>query len=139
MIGLRTPSQIGMIGLRTSIPARARLLRQRIGCCFGTSSAGYDISPLTVDEVERRLSELPAIVRAVSSMQDKDEAAKDGIELIRNGTEHPFTGKTVDGRDAHELAEHGVYVSAISGVPLFLSRHKVKGDGWPNFNKPIGA
>ena len=81
------------------------------------------------------------MARAVATGQLVEEAAKEGIDLIRNGTEHPYTGKTVDGREAHrdkpKEGEQGVYVSAVSGLPLFSTRHSVEGEGWPNFSCAI--
>ena len=53
------------------------------------------------------------------------------------GTERAFTGKTVNGY-GHDNKEDGVYVSAVSGLPLFDSKAKFdSGTGWPSFWAPI--
>ncbi len=48
------------------------------------------------------------------------------------GTERPFTD------NYHDLKEDGIYVSIVTGEPLFDSRDKFdSGTGWPSFTKPI--
>lgn len=52
--------------------------------------------------------------------------------MVEKGTERPFNNRFWD----HE--EQGIYVDAISGVPLFSSEHKFDaGCGWPSFTQPI--
>lgn len=52
--------------------------------------------------------------------------------MVENGTERPFQNSYWD----HH--ESGIYVDAISGVPLFSSEDKFdSGTGWPSFTKPI--
>lgn len=54
--------------------------------------------------------------------------------MVENGTERPFHNAYWN----HH--EQGVYVDAISGVPLFSSEDKFdSGTGWPSFTKPIAA
>lgn len=56
---------------------------------------------------------------------------------LEEGTERAFTGKTVNGY-AHDNKKKGVYVSALSGLPLFSSDAKFdSGTGWPSFFQPI--
>lgn len=52
--------------------------------------------------------------------------------MVKGGTEAPF-------RNAyHDNHEHGIYVSAATGEPLFSSEDKFEsGTGWPSFTKPI--
>lgn len=48
------------------------------------------------------------------------------------GTEKPFTD------NFHDHKEDGVYVSVITGRPLFDSQDKFdSGTGWPSFTRPI--
>ena len=60
--------------------------------------------------------------------------------LFNAGTELPFTGLTVNGYNGNKIKEKGVFVSAISGAPLFSTKDKFEsGTGWPSFSKPIQA
>lgn len=52
--------------------------------------------------------------------------------LRQAGTERPFTGKYYQNKD------HGIYYSAATGQPLFISDAKYdSGCGWPSFFEPI--
>lgn len=52
-------------------------------------------------------------------------------------TERAFTGRTVDGL-SHDNKQSGVYVGAVSGLPLFRSDQKYdSGTGWPSFFAPF--
>ncbi len=52
--------------------------------------------------------------------------------MVENGTEAPFRNAFWD----HH--EPGIYLDAISGVPLFSSEDKFNsGTGWPSFTRPI--
>ena len=49
-----------------------------------------------------------------------------------NGTEPPFKNELYDEK------RPGIYVSVVSGAPLFSSKHKFdSGTGWPSFYKPL--
>lgn len=57
--------------------------------------------------------------------------------VFNQGTERPFTGKTVNGY-SHDNKQKGTYVSAVGGLPLFSSDTKFEsGTGWPSFYAPI--
>lgn len=57
--------------------------------------------------------------------------------LFQAGTERAFTGKTTNGY-AWDNPEEGVYVSPVSGAPLFSSKAKYNsGTGWPSYWAPI--
>ncbi|WII73514.1 peptide-methionine (R)-S-oxide reductase MsrB [Bdellovibrio sp. 22V] len=52
--------------------------------------------------------------------------------MVESGTERPFHNAYWNHK------EPGIYVDAISGVPLFSSEDKFEsGSGWPSFTKPI--
>ncbi|CAM9118855.1 unnamed protein product [Ectocarpus sp. 4 AP-2014] len=88
------------------------------------SKSGYDLDPLTPEEVESRVDKLTELQKVV---------------LTQAGTERPFQGKTVNGYNGGIKAE-GTWVSAVSGVPLFSSDTKYdSGTGWPSFYAPIDA
>ena len=53
---------------------------------------------------------------------------------IENGTEPPFKNTYWDNH------KDGIYVSIVSGKPLFSSKDKFdSGTGWPSFTQPIAA
>lgn len=59
--------------------------------------------------------------------------------MLEEGTERAFTGQTVNGY-SHDNKEKGVYVSALSGLPLFSSDAKFdSGTGWPSFFQPVDS
>lgn len=71
-------------------------------------------------------------------VQKSDEAWKQELTekefyvLRQEGTERAFTG------DLWKHHEHGTYVCAGCGLPLFSSETKFdSGTGWPSFYKPI--
>jgi peptide-methionine (R)-S-oxide reductase len=65
--------------------------------------------------------------------QWKDQLDPLQYEVLRNAaTERPFTGKY------YAINEAGIYYSAASGQPLFVSDSKFdSGCGWPSFFVPI--
>lgn len=80
------------------------------------SASGYDITPLTADEIEQRAVNLSAEERRI---------------LLNHGTEHPFCGGLLDNK------EQGAYVCRLCELPLFKSDSKFEsGTGWPSFFAP---
>lgn len=83
------------------------------------SASGYDITPLSADEIEQRAVKLTAEERRI---------------LLNHGTEHPFCGGLLDNK------EDGVYVCRLCELPLFNSSTKFEsGTGWPSFFAPYDA
>jgi peptide-methionine (R)-S-oxide reductase len=81
------------------------------------SSSGYDITPLSANEVERLAADLNEEERRV---------------LLNHGTEAPFCGTLLDNK------KDGTYACRLCGLPLFASKHKFNsGTGWPSFYTPF--
>ncbi len=81
------------------------------------SAAGYDVSPLSEEEVLDLATSLNAEERRV---------------LLRHGTEAAFCGNLLDNK------EQGTYVCRLCGLPLFASNAKFEsGTGWPSFYQPV--
>ena len=70
-----------------------------------------------------------------SEQEWRQKLTPEQYEVLRQkGTEPAFTGKY-----AHSK-EHGTYVCAACGAPLFDSDTKFEsGTGWPSFYEPIAA
>lgn len=82
-----------------------------------TSAAGYDLTPLTAEQVERNAASLSGEERRV---------------LLDHGTEPPYCGTLLDNKTA------GVYDCRLCGLPLFSSDSKFdSGTGWPSFFQPF--
>jgi peptide-methionine (R)-S-oxide reductase len=81
------------------------------------SAAGYDVTPLSHEEVQRLAQPLGADERRV---------------LLNQGTEPPFCGNLLDNK------REGTYVCRLCGLPLFESKTKFhSGTGWPSFYQPV--
>lgn len=81
------------------------------------SSAGYDVTPLSREAVERLATDLSDEERRV---------------ILNQGTEHPFCGLFLDNKRA------GVYTCRLCAIPLFASDAKFdSGTGWPSFSRPF--
>ena len=77
------------------------------------SRAGYDVTPLPRDEVERLANRLDAETYRITH---------------KAGTEPAFCGTLLDNK------KDGVYCCVVCGLPLFTSEHKfTSGSGWPSF------
>lgn len=78
-----------------------------------TSNSGFDLTPLTDDEIARRAESLTPDERRV---------------LLHQGTERPFCGGLLANKKA------GVYQCRLCELPLFRSSAKFEsGTGWPSF------
>jgi peptide-methionine (R)-S-oxide reductase len=81
------------------------------------SAAGYDVTPLSREVVERLANPLSGEERRV---------------LLNQGTEPPFCGTLLDNK------REGTYVCRLCGLPLFESKTKFhSGTGWPSFYQPV--
>lgn len=77
------------------------------------SASGYDLTPPSVEEMEKRAATLTAEERHI---------------LLSQGTERPFCGGYLDNK------ENGVYQCRLCDLPLFRAEHKFNsGTGWPSF------
>ncbi|GMH39103.1 hypothetical protein BSKO_07001 [Bryopsis sp. KO-2023] len=86
------------------------------------SKSGYDVTPLTLEEKKEAATKLTPLQRNVN---------------LEEGTERAFTGSTTNGY-SHDNKAKGVYVGALSGLPLFSSETKYNsGTGWPSFYDPV--
>ena len=86
---------------------------------MNTSSAGYDLTPITAEERARRGQHLPPEVRHV---------------LFEHGTEAPFCGGLL------EEKRQGLFACALCHLPLFRSEKKFdSGTGWPSFTTPFAS
>ena len=82
-----------------------------------TSSTGYDLTPLSEEELARRAAGLSEEERRV---------------LLLQGTERPFCGGLLKNKSA------GVYACRLCELPLFKSGAKFEsGTGWPSFYEPF--
>ena len=81
------------------------------------SASGYDVTPLSREEVQRLAQPLSGEERRV---------------LLNQGTEPPFCGNLLDNK------REGTYVCRLCGLPLFESKTKFhSGTGWPSFYQPV--
>ncbi len=82
-----------------------------------TSKSGYDLTPLTAEELEARVATLtPEQVRITQ----------------KAGTEPPMCGTLLDNK------REGTYTCVVCDLPLFSSEHKFdSGTGWPSFFAPF--
>ncbi|MAY75042.1 MAG: methionine sulfoxide reductase [Phycisphaerae bacterium] len=81
------------------------------------SKSGYDVTPLTSDEIKTLAKNLTDEQRQI---------------LLRKGTEPAFCGNLLDNK------KHGVYVCALCELPLFGDEAKFdSGTGWPSYDRPI--
>jgi peptide-methionine (R)-S-oxide reductase len=84
---------------------------------MGTSASGYDITPLTADEIDRLAADLTDEERRI---------------MLNHGTEPAFCGTLLDNK------MDGVYGCRLCGLPLFDSGKKFEsGTGWPSFYAPF--
>src|SRR3954465_11548199 len=81
------------------------------------SAAGYDVSPLSEDDVAE-------LAKALSAEERRG--------LLPHGTEPAFCGNLLDNK------KDGTYVCRLCGLPLFASNAKFEsGTGWPSFFEPV--
>ncbi len=79
------------------------------------SKAGYDITPLSPEQVKALAAKLDPEAYRVTQ---------------KSGTEPPFCGTLLDNH------KEGVYTCVVCGLPLFSSRNKFNsGTGWPSFDR----
>lgn len=81
-----------------------------------TSASGYDLTPLSTEQIERLAAGLTPEERRV---------------LLDHGTERAFCGNLLDNK------KEGTYVCRLCALPLFTSKSKFNsGTGWPSFFQP---
>ena len=81
------------------------------------SKSGYDITPLTEEELKPLVEVLDEETYRITQ---------------KAGTEPAFCGTLLDNK------KEGMYVCVVCGLPLFSSEHKFdSGSGWPSFFQPI--
>ena len=81
------------------------------------SAAGYDLTPLTAEQIDEKAVGLTADERRI---------------LLDHGTEPPFCGTLLDNK------KQGVYHCRLCELPLFSSSSKFdSGTGWPSFFQPF--
>ncbi|KAJ1456625.1 Mss4-like protein [Pelagophyceae sp. CCMP2097] len=94
------------------------------------SASGWDLTPLADADIAARAARLPPLSQRVALEAD---------------TERPFTGQALPlaaggVSPGYKSEAVGVYVSAVSGLPLFSSGAKYdSGTGWPSFFVPFDA
>ena len=109
------------------------------------SKLGFDVTPMTeterqaaagnLSDFEKCAAALGPLVPRRSMLTGNPPSCR--YVAFKAGTEPPFSGKTANGV-AWNNKEKGVYVSAVSGLPLFSSDTKYEsGTGWPSFWAPI--
>jgi peptide-methionine (R)-S-oxide reductase len=83
------------------------------------SESGYDLAPLTPDEIASLAAALSPEERRI---------------ILHQGTERPFCGTLLDNK------QDGTYACRLCGLPLFGSTAKFdSGTGWPSFFQPADA
>ncbi len=81
------------------------------------SKSGYDVTPLSKDEVARLAAKLDPEAYRITQ---------------KAGTEPAFCGNLLDNK------KEGVYACVVCGLPLFSSEHKFQsGTGWPSFFREV--
>src|SRR5262245_14103727 len=81
------------------------------------SASGYDLTPLSPEELARLAAGLTAEERRI---------------ILNHGTEPAFCGGLLNNKT------DGVYTCRLCGLPLFRSRAKFEsGTGWPSFYEPF--
>ena len=81
------------------------------------SESGYDLTPLTSDQIQRLAQSLTNEERRI---------------LLDHGTEPAFCGTLLDNK------QEGTYACRLCGLPLFTSKYKFNsGTGWPSFYAPF--
>ena len=95
----------------------AESTRDESGSPSKVSSSGFNLSPLSRDEINSRAAGLTPEERRV---------------LLFQGTERPFCGGLLGNK------EEGTYVCRLCDLPLFRSSAKFEsGTGWPSFYQPF--
>jgi peptide-methionine (R)-S-oxide reductase len=105
----------GRTDVRTDEDTTMTIPNQERGKDAGRSAAGYDITPLSAEELEPLAATLTPEERRI---------------ILYQGTEAPFCGTLLDNKRG------GTYVCRLCGLPLFRSSAKFKsGTGWPSFTE----
>jgi hypothetical protein len=92
------------------------------------SKSGFDLTPFTANQIaeaklqldssEKYIVSLRVCAGSLAGLRQRFASTPSRLQLLESGTERAFSGKYYKNKD------DGVYVSALTGVPMFDSTTK---------------